>query len=116
MRKTVRQTLIDFLEDKGLYDLYGREPGKLTYNDVVELTDRLFDSEEFVDSEETETTIEGLQDDVDMAQSESEEYYDKLNRADYELKKLIDSLSDSEYLYESRLVNKLKEIREDMDV
>ena len=116
MRKTVRQTILDFLEDKGLYDLYGRGPGKLTYNDVVELTDKLFDSEEFVDSEETETTIEGLQDDVDMAQSESEEYYDKLNRADYELKKLIDSLSDSEYLYESRLVNKLKEIREDMDV
>ena len=116
MKKTVRQTVLDFFEEKGVYDLYGSEPGKLDYNDVVDLTNRLLESEEFLDSEDAKETIEGLQDEVGMADASSEDYYDKLTDADYALKRLIDSLSESEYLKESGLVKKLKEIREDMDV
>ena len=116
MKKTVRQTVLDFFEEKGVYDLYGREPGKLTYNDVVDLTDRLLESEEFLDSDMAKETIEGLQDEVGMADASSEDYYDKLTEADYALKRLIDNLCESEYLEESGLVKKLKEIREDMDV
>ena len=116
MKKTVRQTVLDFFEEKGIYDLYGREPGKLTYNDVVDLTDRLFESEELAYSEETKETIEGLQDDLDTANVSSEDYYDKLTDAEYELGKLIDNLCESEYLEESGLVKKLKDIREDMDI
>lgn len=116
MKKTVRQTVLDFLEEKGVYDLYGREPGKLTYNDVVDLTDRLFESEEFLDSDMAKETIEGLQDEVGMADASSEDYYDKLTEADYALKRLIDSLSESEYLEESGLVKKLKDIRDDLEV
>ena len=116
LKKTVRQTVLDFFEEKGVYDLYGREPGKLTYNDVVDLTDRLLESEEFVDSKETKETIEGLQDDLDTANASSEDYYDKLNDAEYELGRLIDNLCESEYLANSGLVKKLKEIREDMEM
>jgi hypothetical protein len=57
-----------------------------------------------------------LQDEVGMADASSEDYYDKLTEADYALKRLIDNLCESEYLEESGLVKKLKEIREDMDV
>ena len=116
MKKTVRQTVLDFLEEKEVYDLYGREPGKLTYNDVVDLTDRLLESEEFAYSDEAKETIEGLRDDLDTANASSEDYYDKLTDAEYELGKLIDNLCESEYLAESGLVRKLKEIREDMDM
>ena len=116
MKKTVRQTVLDFFEEKGVYDLYGREPGKLTYNDVVDLTDRLLESEEFLDSEDAKETIEGLQDEVGMADASSEDYYNKLTDADYALKRLIDSLSESEYLEESGLVKKLKDIRDDLEV
>ena len=116
MKKTVRQTLLDFLEGKGVYDLYGREPGKLNYNDVTDLADRLFESEEFLDSEDAKGKIEELQDEIEMTDTSSEDYYDKLTEADYALKKLIDDLSESEYLAESGLVKKLKRIREDMDV
>lgn len=115
MKKTVRQTLLNFFEEKGAYDLYGREPGKLNYNDVVDLADRLFESEEFLDSEDAKEKIEELQDEIEMSTS-SEDYYDKLIEADYALKRLIDDLSESEYLAESGLVKKLKRIREDMDV
>ena len=115
MKKTVRQTLLDFLEEKGVYDLYGRETGKLTYNDVVDLADRLFESEEFLDSEDAKGKIEELQDEIEMATS-SEDYYDKLTEADYALKRLIDSLCESEYLEESGLVKKLKDIRDDLEV
>ena len=116
MKKTVRQTVLDFFEEKGVYDLYGREPGKLTYNDVVDLTDRLFESEEFLDSDMAKETIEGLQDEVGMADASSEDYYDKLTEADYALKRLIDDLCESEYLEESGLVKKLKDIRDDLEV
>ena len=116
MKKTVRQTLLDFLEEKGVYDLYGREPGKLTYNDVVDLAGLLFESEEFLDSEDAKGKIEELQDEIEMTDTSSEDYYDKLTEADYALKRLIDDLSESEYLAESGLVKKLKRIREDMDV
>lgn len=116
MKKNVRQTVLDFFEEKGIYDLYGREPGKLTYNDVVDLTDRLFESEEFLDSDMAKETIEGLQDEVGMADASSEDYYDKLTEADYALKRLIDSLCESEYLEESGLVKKLKDIRDDLEV
>lgn len=116
MRKNVRQTVLDFFEEKKVYDLYGREPGKLTYNDVVDLTDRLLESEEFANSEEAKETIEGLQDDLDTANASSEDYYDKLNNAEYELGELIDSLCESEYLAQSGLVKKLKEIRADIEM
>lgn len=116
MKKTVKQTVLDFLEEKGVYDLYGREPNKLTYSDVVDLTDRLFGAEEFLDSEMAKETIEGLEDEVGMADASSEDYYDKLVDADISLKNLIDSLSESEYLSESGLVRKLKDIRDDLEV
>lgn len=116
MSKDIRRTVLNFFEEKGVYDLFGREPGKLTYNDVVDLTDRLLESEEFVDSKETKETIEGLQDDLDTANASSEDYYEKLNDAEYELGKLIDNLCESEYLAESGLVRKLKEIRADMEM
>lgn len=116
MSKNIRRTVLDFFEEKGIYDLFGREPGKLTYNDVVDLTDRLLESEEFVDSKETKETIEGLQDDLDTANASSEDYYEKLNDAEYELGKLINNLCESEYLAESGLVRTLKEIRADMEM
>lgn len=116
MSKDIRRTVLNFFEEKGVYDLFGREPGKLTYNDVVDLTDRLLESEEFVDSKETKETIEGLQDDLDTANASSEDYYEKLNDAEYELGKLINNLCESEYLAESGLVRKLKEIRADMEM
>jgi len=114
--KDIRRTVLNFFEEKGVYDLFGREPGKLTYNDVVDLTNRLLESEEFVDSKETKETIEGLQDDLDTANASSEDYYGKLNDAEYELGVLIDSLCESEYLAQSGLVKKLKEIRADMEM
>jgi hypothetical protein len=116
MRKTVRQTVVDFFEDKGVYDLYGREPGKLTYSDVLDLTDKLFKSEEFSDLEIDKETIKDLEDEVDMANASSEDYYDKLVDADYELGKLIDILRGDEFLSTSDIIKKLKDIREDIDV
>lgn len=116
MKKTVKQTVVDFFEDKGVYDLYGRESGKLNYSDVVDLTDKLFESEEFLDLEKAKETIEDLEDEVETANASSEDYYDKLVSTDIALKNLIDSLSGSEVLTESDLVKKLKKVREDMDI
>lgn len=116
MKKTVKQTVIDFLEEKGVYDLYGREPGKLTYNDVIDLTDRLFESEEFLDLETDKETIEDLEDELEMANESSDDYYNKLVNADGEIKNLIDILSENKLLPESDLVKKLKDIRKYIDV
>lgn len=116
MRKTVRQTVVDFFEDKGVYDLYGREPGKLTYSDVLDLTDKLFESEEFSDLEIDKETIKDLEDEVEMANASSEDSYEKLVDVDMSLKKLIDILRGDELLSTSDLIKKLKDIREDIDV
>lgn len=116
MRKTVRQTVVDFFEDKGVYDLYGREPCKLTYSDVLDLTDKLFESEEFSDLEIDKETIKDLEDEVEMANASSEDSYEKLVDVDMSLKKLIDILRGDELLSTSDLIKKLKDIREDIDV
>lgn len=116
MKKTVRQTVVDFFEEKGVYDLYGRESGKLNYNDVVDLTDKLFESEEFLDLEKAKETIEDLEDEVETANASSEDYYDKLIDADKSLQKLIDNLNGNELLSKSDLIKKLKDICEDIYV
>lgn len=116
MDKTVSQIIIDFLEEKGVYDLYGREPNKLTYSDVIELESKLQGSLEFVDDEENKQKLEDLEDERDMAKSESEDYFDRLNGASEALSELINDLSDSEYLAHSGLVRKLEDIKNDLEL
>lgn len=114
--KTVRQIIIDYCDDLGIYDLFGRDKTKLSYSDAVDLETRILDSAEFLDSESAKDEIERLEDQIDQAESDSEdaladvEYAnERIETARDELKEIISDLEDLDYM--SSLVDKLKEIR-----
>lgn len=114
--KTVRQIIIDYWDDLGIYDLFGRDKTKLSYSDAVDLETRILDSAEFLDSESAKDEIEELKDQRDRAESDNEDALadvdyanEKIETARDELEEIISDLKDFGYM--SSLVDKLKEVR-----
>lgn len=114
--KTVRQIIIDYWDDLGVYDLFGRDKTKLSYSDAVDLETRILDSAEFLNSESAKDEIEELKDQRDRAESDSEDALadvdyanEKIEIASDELEEIISDLKDFGYM--SNLVDKLKEVR-----
>lgn len=114
--KTVRQIIIDYWDDLGVYDLFGRDKTKLSYSDAVDLETRILDSAEFLDSESAKDEIEELKDQRDRAESDNEDALadvdyanEKIETARDELEEIISDLKDFGYM--SSLVDKLKEVR-----
>ena len=114
--KTVRQIIIDYWGDLGIYDLFGRDKTKLSYSDAVDLETRILDSAEFIDSESAKGEIEELKDQRDRAESDNEDALadvdyanEKIETARDELEEIISDLKDFGYM--SSLVDKLKEVR-----
>lgn len=114
--KTVRQIIIDYWDDRGIYDLFGRDKTKLSYSDAVDLETRILDSTEFLDSESAKDEIEELKDQKDRAESDSEDALadvdyanEKIEIASDELEEIISDLKNFGYM--SSLVDKLKEVR-----
>lgn len=114
--KTVRQIIIDYWDDLGIYDLFGRDKTKLSYSDAVDLETRILDSAEFIDSESAKDEIEELKDQRDRAESDNEDALadvdyanEKIETASDELEEIISDLKDFGYM--SSLVDKLKEVR-----
>lgn len=117
--KTVRQIIIDFWGDLGIYDLFGRDKTKLSYSDAVDLETRILDSVEFLDSESAKNEIEELKDQKDRAESDSEDALadvdyanEKIETARDELEEIISDLKDLGYM--SSLVDKLKDVRNEL--
>lgn len=114
--KTVRQIIIDYWDDLGVYDLFGRDKTKLSYSDAVDLETRILDSAEFLDSESAKDEIEELKDQRDRAESDNEDALadvdyanEKIETARDELEEIISDLKGFGYM--SSLVDKLKEVR-----
>lgn len=117
--KTVRQIIIDFWGDLGIYDLFGRDKTKLNYSDAVDLETRILDSVEFLDSESAKNEIEELKDQRDRAESDNEDALadvdyanEKIETARDELEEIISDLKDLGYM--SSLVDKLKDVRNEL--
>ncbi len=114
--QTVRQIIIDFWGDLGIYDLFGRDKTKLSYSDAVDLETRILDSAEFIDSESAKEEIEELKDQKDRAESDNEDALadvdyanEKIETARAALGEIISDLKDLDYM--SSLVDKLSEVR-----
>lgn len=56
--KDIKRIIIDFFEERGVYDLLGHDSTKLSYSDVLELEQNMMKSENIDEAEELRQELE----------------------------------------------------------
>ena len=118
MKKDVKRTIIDFFEEKGLYDILGSKP--LNYSDVLDLEPSILSSLDFeyaenqseyvqdleIENSDLEERVEELENRIWRIQSEAESCADKL-------REVVDELNVDDFDKEE-IMSKLEDVKDEL--